>query len=284
MLFDPSVVIKGDFVGHPFRGNQWSDASGASLSGATSATEGRTKSRRFKAEFGDDRFEVDEAGMLKFLVAQHGDRKYSEEEKQAALTYLSEMYFGDINLTLRMQAVSGDSLEESYVGADNDPEGVKVVLGAIATLDKLMADSTLSEDVTVYRGVTDEDGEFRDHIVSEGGILDPAYQSTSLNSVVANAAAGGMTGEGFDGVKGVTMEIRIPKGARALAVEKVAGVYDPTSPSMMAIGAEEVEIAGYSIGAEILLPRGTYLKFEGIRLDEQLGEVLQMTVTSQESQ
>lgn len=35
MLFDPSVVIKGDYVGHPFRGNQWADASGASRGGAS---------------------------------------------------------------------------------------------------------------------------------------------------------------------------------------------------------------------------------------------------------
>jgi len=37
--FLPWVMLKGDFVGHPFRGNQWSDASGAAASttGASSA-------------------------------------------------------------------------------------------------------------------------------------------------------------------------------------------------------------------------------------------------------
>jgi len=29
-MFAPTVVLKGDYVGHPFRGNQWTDASGAS--------------------------------------------------------------------------------------------------------------------------------------------------------------------------------------------------------------------------------------------------------------
>jgi hypothetical protein len=32
-------VDKGDFVGHPFRGNQWTDASGASTTGASEASE-----------------------------------------------------------------------------------------------------------------------------------------------------------------------------------------------------------------------------------------------------
>jgi len=35
--FDPTVVAKGDFVGHPFRGNQWSDASGASTDASSSS-------------------------------------------------------------------------------------------------------------------------------------------------------------------------------------------------------------------------------------------------------
>lgn len=45
ILFDPLVVIKGDYVGHPFRGNQWTDVSGApraasrSAAAATSLTE-----------------------------------------------------------------------------------------------------------------------------------------------------------------------------------------------------------------------------------------------------
>ena len=37
MLFDPLVVMKGDYVGHPFRGNQWTDASGAPRAAAQSA-------------------------------------------------------------------------------------------------------------------------------------------------------------------------------------------------------------------------------------------------------
>ena len=35
--FSPSVLIKGDYVGHPFRGNQWTDASGATRVGAVSS-------------------------------------------------------------------------------------------------------------------------------------------------------------------------------------------------------------------------------------------------------
>jgi hypothetical protein len=36
--FAPSFVIKGDFVGHPFRGNQWSDSTGASTGAMSSAS------------------------------------------------------------------------------------------------------------------------------------------------------------------------------------------------------------------------------------------------------
>lgn len=35
--FAPTVLIKGDYVGHPFRGNQWTDASGAPRAGARSS-------------------------------------------------------------------------------------------------------------------------------------------------------------------------------------------------------------------------------------------------------
>ena len=34
MLKARNVISKGDFVGHPFRGNQWSDSSGAGIDGA----------------------------------------------------------------------------------------------------------------------------------------------------------------------------------------------------------------------------------------------------------
>lgn len=44
-------VYKGDYVGHPFRGNQWSDASGASTGGAgANATLRRTQRNPQKAE------------------------------------------------------------------------------------------------------------------------------------------------------------------------------------------------------------------------------------------
>ena len=37
--FVSDVVFKGDFVGHPFRGNQWADSSGASTIGASEASD-----------------------------------------------------------------------------------------------------------------------------------------------------------------------------------------------------------------------------------------------------
>jgi hypothetical protein len=37
--FDPTLLIKGDYVGHPFRGNQWTDASGVSRRQAMSGAD-----------------------------------------------------------------------------------------------------------------------------------------------------------------------------------------------------------------------------------------------------
>jgi len=40
LKFVPSVLIKGDYVGHPFRGNQWTDASGVSRGRASGSATG----------------------------------------------------------------------------------------------------------------------------------------------------------------------------------------------------------------------------------------------------
>lgn len=75
-------VAKGDFVGHPFRGNQWSDASGASTGGA-----GGTPSKR----------KVNAAALRQF------DRVMADGRKGRVSP--SEQMLGDLNERMRVQGV-----------------------------------------------------------------------------------------------------------------------------------------------------------------------------------
>lgn len=59
-LFNPSVLIKGDYVGHPFRGNQWTDASGISRGVAGSS-----------ADQDRQAYEMRQAGETWEAIAQH---------------------------------------------------------------------------------------------------------------------------------------------------------------------------------------------------------------------
>lgn len=65
-MFGPSVLIKGDYVGHPFRGNQWTDSSGVSRSGQGSGARPSDKTLRTIAFEMDSKMEVlkDEGARL----------------------------------------------------------------------------------------------------------------------------------------------------------------------------------------------------------------------------
>ena len=91
--FMPTQVVKGDFVGHPFRGNQWSDSSGASR-GAGSSGESPDQvladiSNPWGGMFGGqfdlmtDTYKIDEQGITDFLARQHSDLSITANEKES---------------------------------------------------------------------------------------------------------------------------------------------------------------------------------------------------------
>jgi hypothetical protein len=266
------ALEKGDYVGHPFRGNQWATSTGASRGGDMGSS--ISEPVQFKVSINEDGFKFDEVGMMNFINNQHGDRKFTADESEAATFYASVFWFEDINTTLRMQGITGGSLKENSDTTTTDDD-FAVIEKTINTLDNLFSKETLTDDVVVYRGVTDDDGSFRETLESEGGIMDHAYQSTSLNPIVASAAqGGGMDGAMQDG--GLLMEITIPKGTHAIAVDKISGVLSqPETVALINEGTHATQ-DGYTFGAEILLPRGTALKVVGKRTDPELGEIWQM--------
>ena len=281
-LFDKAIsaddVLKGDYVGHPFRGNQWADSTGASTSGATSSAEIK-EPVKFSGGMGDDgAFELDEQGMLDFVNRQHGDTEFTTDESGAAIDYASVFWFEDINNTLRMQGLMGGTLRES-ADSNIDANDLSRIEKDVKTIDGMMAKATLTDDVVTYRGVTDEDGTIKATLESEGGLLDHAYQSTSLNPIVAaSAAMGNLGGMGLDFANnGLIMEILIPKGTHALAIDKVTGVSKEPSVVEAVKDKSQSQETGFTFGAEILLPRGTILKVTGKRTDPEYGEIWQVT-------
>jgi hypothetical protein len=80
--------------------------------------------------------------------------------------------------------------------------------GADEIIDGVMAKTSLSEPVTVYRGVSYDVFEDEDDL-TDGFFEDAAYISTSLDRSTAQRFS-----------DGVVMEIRVPEGAHALNMEQ----------------------------------------------------------------
>ncbi len=255
-----TAVLKGDYVGHPFRGNQWMTAEGQSRGGTQAAA--AAESTRFTAGLDGVDFVVDEAGMRAYMARQHGGKELPAAQKAALGDYQSVLWYEDINATLRTAAML-DEAPEAVVSVDN-PSDAKRIVETIKQIDKAFETATLTEPTTVYRGLYDPDGELRGHIDAEGGITDGAYQSTSLNPAVAIAASVGVIEGASDSSRGVVMEIRIPAGFPAIAIEGATGaVRDPAQQpdfSPNGSGTETLAMQGYTFAAEVLLPRNVYLE------------------------
>lgn len=146
-------VEKGDFVGHPFRGNQWTDSSGA---GSGSAAGG--------ASYVHAQNE-DEASDL--VVQITAGNKPSTKAQSNAIQYYGEQGFQMINNFLRY----GQDLE-----FESDAEQDKI-LNSIEELNTVLNQQTLGVNVVLQRFV---DGDIFGELEVGDEYQDEAFQSTSL--------------------------------------------------------------------------------------------------------
>jgi len=113
-------------------------------------------------------------------------RDWNHDTGAAEFMYFGEA-FSDINMNLR----NGDRLNKNLV----------------ATLDRSMEKDTLTEPVTVYRGVRISNEATRQKLVS-GSYSDPAYLSTSTDEQTARSFAGGGKRPGL------VMKLTLPAGTQ----------------------------------------------------------------------
>ena len=249
------LLEKGDFVGHPFRGNQWSDASGASTSGGESTQESQTAVMNawggmFASDYdsGADAggFMVDEEGMNDFIARQHTDLSLTKTERESVQTWQSYDY-ADINAVLR-----GEAKLESF-----DAVKRNLIETTITSLNKILTKTTLDQDVVVFRGINDEEFMFEE--VMNGDIIkDAGFIATSLNPIIATMGAEGMIEGGDDwALNPLVFRIKLPKGTPAFAVEKLNGAITNPKGPFMNPDAELLAQQGYTHGSEIVLPPNT---------------------------
>lgn len=276
--FNPYTLLKGDFDGHPFRGNQWSDSSGASQGGAGGRNTQQSESAipdTYGGSFAGDfdvktgKFIVDEKGMNNFIVRQHSNLSVTESERNAVDVWQSYRY-ADVNAVLRGTAKL-DSFDE------NVKRSIKTT---IAQLDKILSKATLDEDVIVFRGFNDEDSLFDDS--EEGDIItDSGFTATTLNPTFAKDAAFGFIEDDSEGGNPLLLRILVPKGTPAFSAEKLSGrTTDPDGPFMKP-DLELLADVGSTHSSEIVLPPKTNFRIE--REYEILGQrVLDLEVIPNE--
>ena len=119
----------------------------------------------------------------------------------------------------------------------------------IGTLDGVIEGAGFQYNTTVYRGVSDTDGQFKQLQVGDV-ILEKGYSSTSPNPAVAEAFANSSVIQG----QPVVLEIDVPFGQPAIASDvasmKLFG-YDIIQDDPMM-----VELTGFTRLNEVTLPRG----------------------------
>jgi len=164
--------------------------------------------------------------------------KLSEEQVTALQDYVSVGGYEEFNEELRLGAVLGlDLAPDTAAKAD--------------LMESAIQGASFKDDVVVYRGLNDDEGFYQTASVGDY-ITDPAFVSTSMDSVVAEMfAVGEMSNE-----NPVVMKITIPAGTPALSGEALAqrlyggwtGDFD-----------DELD----SVVNEVILNRGTPLEVTG---------------------
>jgi hypothetical protein len=157
----------------------------------------------------------------------------SEKQLKSVAFYQAEGTYDVVNNHLRDESLPISTQDQELIG----------------TLDGVIAGSGMQYNTTVYRGVVDTDGQFKELKVGDT-LLEKGFQSTSPNPAVAEAFANSTVING----QPVVLEIDVPFGQPALAADvasfKLFG-YDIIQDDPMM-----VELTGFTRLNEVTLPRG----------------------------
>jgi len=185
-----------------------------------------------------------------------------DEEIHAALKAEQGAYIETLSEE-QLKSVAGYQAEGTYEDVNGFLRGEKGPIAPedeaiIETLDGVIEGAGFQYNTTVYRGISDTDGQFRELKVGDV-ILEKGYSSTSPNPAVAEAFANSTVIQG----QPVVLEIDVPFGQPALASDvassKLFG-YDIIQDDPMM-----VEITGFSRLNEVTLPRGLSMKVTEVR-------------------
>lgn len=206
------TVFKGDYVGHPFRGNQWSDSGGASTGGAGGETHTSEKTRSYANGVTETEYRrlAESTDYINDLSNYFDEESpISNIELTALRSYIN--YGGaDINNSLRGR-------NQQTTMTFHRPTGKVVVpmTTMIAGMDQAFREYSveLPADTILYRGVG---GDSRDETFADMKVgdefVDKGFISTSGDEKIAKRFA-----KRESGMHGSTViKIRAPKGLRAI--------------------------------------------------------------------
>jgi hypothetical protein len=194
------------------------------------------------------------------LVPDNATRRFitgQDEEIYSALKAEQGAYIDALSKE-QLKAVAGYQAEGTYDEVNDYLRGKSKKISPankklIKTLDDVIDNASFDYNMTVYRGVSDDTGDFMNLKIGDT-LLEKGYQSTSPNPSVAEAFANSTVIEG----KPVVLEIEVPFGQPALASDVASNRlfgYDVIEDDEMM-----VEILGFTRLNEVTLPRNITLE------------------------
>ena len=137
----------------------------------------------------------------------HGDDWHSDVVADNVFGMLENIHEGDDDWNASIDAARfmyfGEDFEDINRALRN---GTELNTTLIDTLDVVMAQDTLTEPVTVYRGIRAKDDSDREKYLS--GYVEKSYMSTTVNARTAEGFAGGK------GRGGLVAKITLPAGTK----------------------------------------------------------------------
>ena len=189
------------------------------------------------------------------LTTDYASRRFGagqDEEIYASLKTEQSAYINTLTQE-QLKSVAGYQAEGTYDEVNDylrgkstkiSPENKKL----IKTLDKVIDGTSLEYNTTLYRGVSDDTGDFLNLKIGDT-IKELGYSSTSPNPAVAEAFANSTVIEG----KPVVLEIDLPYGHPGIAADVASNRlfgYDVVQDDEMMI-----DITGFTRLNEVTLPR-----------------------------
>jgi len=194
------------------------------------------------------------------LIIDNASRRFikgQDEEIYAALKQDQGAYIDGLTKE-QLKSVAGYQAEGTYDEVNDYLRGKSKKISPtnkklIKTLDEVIDGASFDYNMTVYRGVADDTGDFMNLKIGDT-LVEKGYSSTSPNPAVAEAFANSTVIEG----KPVVLEIEVPYGQPAIASDVASNRL--FGKDMVEDDDFMVEITGFSRLNEVTLPRDITLE------------------------